>query len=94
MRGKKIGTLCARDRRNKTGCVGISIVRTRITSSGRLCRFFAVHLGVRGNRKFNIDTLGRNEAWRRALQLRAEHEKKTLNVQRSTSNIEPGKAAA
>jgi hypothetical protein len=75
MRGKPIGTLCTRDRRNRTGCVGISIVRTHIPS-GRVCRFFAVHLGIAGNRKFNIDTLGRNEAWRRALKLRAGYELK------------------
>jgi hypothetical protein len=72
-RGQKPGSIRHRDRRNKTGCVGISLVRTKLPS-GRRCRFFAAHLG-KTNRKFNIDTLGRQEAWRRALRLRADYEK-------------------
>jgi hypothetical protein len=67
-RGKRAGTLCSRDRRNRTGCVGISIVRT----GGH--RFFAAHAGGT-NRKFNIDSLGKEEAWRRALRYRAEYER-------------------
>ena len=70
----KSGTICARDRRNKTGVIGVCLVRTRLTSSGRACRFSAAHAGAT-NRKFNIDTLGREEAWRRALKFRADYER-------------------
>lgn len=86
-RGKAKGTLCRRDKRNNTGCVGISVVRTNLPS-GRICRFFSVHLsggvsrtGRSSNRKFNIDTLGKEEAWTRALRCRAQHEIRVLGPQ-------------
>ena len=71
-RGKTPGALCTRDKRNKTGCVGISLVRTNVPS-GRVYRFYSVHFAGT-NRKFNIDLLGKKEAWRRACELRAEFE--------------------
>ncbi|GEM_PF-5324673 len=72
-RGKRRGTLCSRDRRNRTGCVGISLVTTKV--HGHESLFFAAHAGGT-NRKFRIDTLGREEAWRRALQFRAAFEQR------------------
>lgn len=60
-----------RDRRNKTGLVGISVSRDRKT--GR--HYLYVNLGST-NRKFCIETLGRTEAWRRAVALRREHLRK------------------
>ena len=57
--------------RNRTGVVGISYG----TDSARGRSYFWVNLGS-GSRKFCIETLGRSEAWRRALNLRLEHLKK------------------
>ncbi len=72
--GKPAGTLCAREKRNRTGCIGISLV---VTANGKPhgCKrkFFAVHAGGT-NRKFCVDTLGREEAWRRAVKFRADYE--------------------
>ncbi len=60
----------ARDRqaRNRTGVVGISLGRDR--ARGRT--YFWVNLGCSA-RKFCLETLGREEAWRRAVSLRHEH---------------------
>jgi len=67
--------LRSKDRRNKTGCVGISETVIQARKNGRVSckRYFYVQLG-RQSRRFNIDALGRAEAWRRALRLRARHE--------------------
>src|SRR4051812_31330573 len=54
-------------RKNRTGCVGISFSKS---GNGR-CTYFIVNLG-RSNRRIRIETLGREEAWRRAVKLRAE----------------------
>jgi hypothetical protein len=71
--------------RNRTGCVGISIVRSASgRRDGTVLTYFSAHArltsgqrGRRVNRKFCIETLGRHEAWRRALKFRADHELKT-----------------
>lgn len=60
-----------RDRRNKTGIVGISVSRSGKT--GR--HYLYVNLGST-SRRFCIETLGRTEAWRRAVALRREHLRK------------------
>ena len=73
-RGRLPGALCHRDRRSRTGCVGVSYVETANGKAhGRTRRFFAAHAGGT-NRKFCIDTLGKQEAWRRALRYRATYE--------------------
>jgi hypothetical protein len=67
---------------NRTGCVGISIVRSASNRrDGTTLTYFSVHMrltrglkGKRQNRKFCVDTLGRDEAWRRALKCRADYE--------------------
>lgn len=64
-----------RFRSNKTGVVGISEVHNR--SKGR--HYYSVQLGARC-RTFCIETLGRREAWYRALQLRAAHELKVAQA--------------
>ena len=58
-------------RRNKTGVVGISVSRDRAT--GR--HYLYVNLGST-SRHFCLETLGRTEAWARAVQLRREHLRK------------------
>lgn len=63
------------DRRSKTGVVGVSVSRERAT--GRL--YVRVRLG-RSCRRFNIATLGRAEAFRRALALRREHLEKIMQA--------------
>jgi hypothetical protein len=73
------GKTLSRQSRNRTGCVGISHIRTtKKRRDGTLRSFFSVHArkpdGRAHNRKFCIETLGRHEAWRRALKFRAEHE--------------------
>jgi hypothetical protein len=66
------------DCRSTTGVVGISIQTTFARRNRtRAHRFFVVrwcHDRKPGCKRFNIDTLGKSEAWRRALRLRAEHE--------------------
>lgn len=57
--------------RNRTGVVGISFGVDR--ARGRT--YFWVNLGT-GSRRFCIETLGRAEAWRRAVALRKEHLRK------------------
>lgn len=56
--------------RSNTGVAGISeqVFRDHRGKMHR-CFFVTPHY-----RRFNIDVLGRPEAWRRALRLRAEHE--------------------
>jgi hypothetical protein len=68
VRGPHLRVVRTRHARNTTGVVGISLTRT----AGR--RYYAVQLGSRSVRKFNITTLGHAEAWRRALRARAAHE--------------------
>jgi hypothetical protein len=76
-RGKSL----SRNARSQTGCVGISIVRSASgRRDGTVLTYFSVHArktnGKASNRKFCVETLGRQEAWRRALKFRAEHEQK------------------
>jgi hypothetical protein len=69
--------------RNQTGCVGISVVRSASgRRDGTMLTYFSAHArltsgrkGRRVNRKFCVETLGRQEAWRRALKFRAQHER-------------------
>jgi len=60
-----------RHARNKTGVVGVSLEYER----AREQHFYVVNLGS-GHRRFCIETLGRTEAFRRAVALRHEHERK------------------
>lgn len=76
------GRIHERNARNQTGCVGISIVRSASgRRDGTVLTYFSAHArltsgrnGRRVNRKFCINSLGRQEAWRRALKFRAKHE--------------------
>lgn len=61
----------SRDRRSKTGIVGISISRRKTT--GR--HYIVVNLGST-SRNFCVERLGKTEAWRRAIALRREHLRK------------------
>ncbi len=68
--------------RNKTGCTGISLARQlRRRRDGSLLErhFYWVNLGSKC-RKFCLETLGKDEAWRRAVQLRAEHERRVAAI--------------
>lgn len=85
---KLAGRLRAVYARNQTGCIGISIVRSASgRRDGTVLTYFSVHArltsgqkGRRRNRKFCVNTLGREEAWRRALRCRAQHERKLREV--------------
>ena len=71
-----------RNARNRTGCAGIAFVTTASNRrDGTVQHFYSVHRrradGRPSNRKFCLETLGRAEAWRRALRCRAEHEAQT-----------------
>jgi hypothetical protein len=68
---------------NNTGVVGISFWRGSNWEKARRHSYFVVSLGVRRRPKFNIDTLGKEEAWRRAVRCRAEFE----NAQRRALEI-------
>lgn len=63
-------------RRNRTGVAGIT-EQVIAKPEGRMHRYFIV---TPHGRRFNIDTLGRPEAFRRALALRAQHEQAILNT--------------
>ena len=63
----------------KTEVRGISVVRsTNMRRDGRQRLYFSVCMtqgtAHRRNRKFSIDQLGKQEAWRRAVRCRAEFE--------------------
>lgn len=62
--------------RNNTGICGITETVYRDARWDITHRYFVV---TPKRRRFNIDTLGRPEAFRRALRLRAEHEQAVLN---------------
>jgi hypothetical protein len=74
--------------KNRTGVVGIAFGQKKRGSS---TWYFIVNLGRR-SRAFNIKTLGRHEAWRRAVKCRANHELKIASrnavvlAARNTSN--------
>jgi hypothetical protein len=73
------GTVRSHYSLNQTGCVGISVVRSASgRRDGTMQTYFSVHArkanGKARNRKFCTSTLGRPEAWRRALKFRAQHE--------------------
>lgn len=69
--GPHLRAVRTRFARNKTGVVGISLEYER----ARDRHYFVVNLGS-GHRRFCIESLGRIEAWRRAVSLRREHERK------------------
>lgn len=71
--GRPVGTLNTRDRRSRTGCVGVSYVETT-RKGGKMRCFFSAHAGGT-NRKYCLDTLGKQEAWRRAVRYRAQYER-------------------
>jgi len=68
VRGPHLRAVRSRDRRCKTGIVGISVSRCR--KDGR--HWLVVNLGCT-SRKFCIETVGSSEAWRRAIALRRAH---------------------
>lgn len=63
---------------NRTGVPGIAFTSFQPRKARRVDAF-VVNLG-KTCRRFNIRTLGREEAWRRAVRLRAEHELKIRAV--------------
>jgi hypothetical protein len=79
-RGGGLGTVLSQHARNKTGVVGISIVTTAKKNKTHKRTYFSVHMrfpdGKTQNRRFCMETLGRHEAWRRALNLRQDHERR------------------
>ena len=60
-------------RQTNTGVPGISF-GIRMSPSGRKVNYFFTR-DDRRSFSFNIDTLGREEAWNRALRVRAQHER-------------------
>ena len=72
---KKPGQLCSRDRRCKTECVGVSFTTiNEPRARGHKPRRYFQALAGRTKRKFCIDALGREEAFRRAVAFRAQYE--------------------
>lgn len=87
------GKLLSRYSRNQTGCVGISIVRSASgRRDGTVLTYFSAHArkpnGKARNRKFCVETLGRHEAWRRALKFRAAHELEVNRGLRGSHGLE------
>lgn len=64
-----------------TGVVGVTFVRTH-TMVGHVHRYFFV---TPHQRRFNIDSLGWTEAFRRAVELRAEHEQLAATAQKGAA---------
>jgi hypothetical protein len=77
VQGPHLRAVRSRHARNRTGCPGVSFSVER--RGRKTYQFFYVNLGRR-NRRFNITTLGREEAWRRAIKLRAEHEARVEEI--------------
>jgi hypothetical protein len=68
--------------RNKTGCPGISfgrVLRRRRDGSFSQRHYYWVNLGSQC-RAFSVESLGKSEAWRRAVALRAEHERRVAAI--------------
>lgn len=80
VQGPHLRVVRRRHARNRTGCPGISFSVER--HGRKTYEYFYVNLGRR-NRRFNITALGREEAWRRALTLRAEHEDRVAEINRA-----------
>jgi hypothetical protein len=74
VQGPHLRVVRGRYARNKTGVVGISLA-TRKLAGGRVSRRLVVNIGST-NRPFNVETLGPQEAWNRAVRCRLEHEAK------------------
>lgn len=74
VRGPHLKKVYRRNKRSRTGVQGIGYY-VGPAAPGRTTkyRYFVVSNG-RQVRRFNITTLGKEEAWRRALKCRAEHE--------------------
>jgi hypothetical protein len=79
VRGAHLRVVRQRQARNKTGVVGISL--SSEMRRGRRVRVLWVQLGSR-SRKIYVDRLGPTEAWRRAIALRAEHERRIAAANR------------
>ena len=82
VRGPHLRVVRGLDRRNKTGCVGISYTRSQTKPN---FSHFCAQLGPTC-RKFRIETLGRHEAFRRAVAARAEHEIKVREANAAILN--------
>lgn len=91
VQGPHLRTARSRDRRSKTGIVGISISRRKTT--GR--HYVVVNLGST-SRNFCVEQLGSSEAWRRAIELRRQHlEKLALaNAAIIAARVKAAKGAA
>lgn len=85
--GPALRKIHAQRKDNRTGCPGISYVRL----STRRESFFAACVGAHRSLRFRIETLGRDEAWRRALRARAAYE---LAAAATNSAIRSARAAA
>jgi len=79
VRGPHLKTVRTKFSRNTTGVPGISLSRIACNAGGKKYLYFYVQLG-RATRRFNITTLGKSEAWRRALKCRADHELSIRNI--------------
>ncbi|HEY8898896.1 MAG TPA: hypothetical protein VIM61_00575 [Chthoniobacterales bacterium] len=81
VRGPYLRTVRSTDVRSRTGVAGISYSRERKGPGCKPRRYFCVQLGAK-KRRFNIDTLGKELAWERALRCRAEHERRVREANR------------
>jgi hypothetical protein len=66
------------DKRSRTGVLGVSYSEIRIHGRKRVPHFTANTAS--GSRSFNIRRLGRDEAFRRALKIRAAYERNRREV--------------
>jgi hypothetical protein len=64
-----------RRRSTNTGLPGVSFVSSRRGPGHRRYDYFYARVGGNRSVRFNIDTLGREEAWRRAVRARADYER-------------------
>lgn len=60
--------------RNRTGVIGVTL-QIQADSRAKMPKHIRYYVVSPMMRRFNIETLGREEAFRRAVALRAEHER-------------------
>lgn len=87
VRGPHLRPVHAKHGKSRTGVVGISYgirnMKRKTTPEPLVRHFYFVQLGGT-NTSFCLETLGKAEAWRRAVRCRAEHE---LKIRRANAAI-------
>lgn len=82
-----------RRRRTNTGVPGVSFSSAQRGPGHRRYDYFFAKVGGNRSVRFNIQTLGREEAWRRAVRARAEYETTVMTANEAIRAAREGRAA-